>query len=231
MSDDDDYPLVPPGYFDRLPFEKMHLAGTADVTGDEEPAVSFPDGDESPMVWLAQPAEDLRRNHGMVVLARGKSAIAYEIGGWQEEKPIDRLFSLAGYAPPKPVSTSPQPVNVDEQAFAPIMGFKAPPGTLGSITMRLSQAMKGELGGFSSLSLGQLGFHQAHTAFMAAWEASGKPPLHTKQPQWVDLGAGSGVPLPVTEALDKHIGHGASLEYWDGQPLFDDESGGNEGSK
>jgi hypothetical protein len=224
MSDDEDFPLAAPGYLERLPFERMHLTGTADYQDEDGLGVSFPDGEAEPMVWLAQPAEDLRRNHGMVVLARGKNAVAYEMGGWQDEKPIDRLFALAGYTPPKPVSTAPQPVNVDEQAFAPIMGFKAPSGTLGSITMRLAQAMKGEMGGFSSLSLGQLGFHQAHTAFMAAWEVAGKPPIHKKQPQWVDLGASvGGAPLPVADALEKHIGHGSSLEYWDGQKLFDDE--------
>jgi hypothetical protein len=226
---DVEYPLLPDGYWERRETEALHVDEAAEPE-EEFPPVAFPDGAGQATVWLAHPAEDLRRNHGMVVLARGDTATAYELGGWKEEKPIARLMALAGYAPSKPLGTGPRVVEVAAQAFVPIMGFRVPNAMLGAITMRVDQAMRGELGGFSSLSLGQLGFHQAHTAFMAAWQAAGSPEMHVRKPQWVDLGAGTGVPLPLAGALEKHVGHGSSLAYWEGQQLIEDESDDLEGS-
>ena len=214
----DEHPLVPEGHEARREFEEAE-----GIHPDTPPPIGFPEGDGEPMVWLAHPAEDLRRNHGMVVLSRGEQLQAFEIAKWTEEKPIDRLFSIAGYAPPKGPPALHGMVDVDVQSLVPVMGFKVPASMLGGIASRIQEAMTGQTGGFSSLSLGQLGFHQAHTAFMAAWQASGRPPVHVRQPQWVDVGAGTGAPLPLAHALEKHLGHGASLGYWEGQRLFDDE--------
>jgi hypothetical protein len=228
---DDDYPLVPDGFEARAPLERAGIEGHADDADEDPVGVGFPGGDAPPSVWLAQPAEDLRRGHHVVVLARGGSLQAYEIDGWKEEKPIARLLSLAGHAPAKPLGTAPRLVNVDEQMLVPVMGFSVPQGKLGAVTLKLAQAMRGELGGFSALGLGQLGFHQAHTAFQAAWEAAGKPPMQVRRPQWVDPGASSGVPLPLAQALEAHVGHGASLGYWEGRPLFEDEPEGEGGTR
>jgi hypothetical protein len=226
---DDEYPLVPPGFAERYELELAGIAGSADAAFEEASEVGFPDGDGSPAVWLAQPAEDLRRSHHMVALARGEQAQAFEIEGWREEKPTNRLFAIAGYAAAGAVGTKPKRVDMATQSLVPTMGFTVPNGKLGAVTMKLEQAMRGELGGFSSLSHGQLGFHQAHAAFMAAWEAAGQPPIHVRQPQWVDPGASSGVPRPLSAALEQHTGHGASLGYWQDRDLFESDGSGKGG--
>ncbi|MBM4359247.1 MAG: hypothetical protein FJ096_14185 [Deltaproteobacteria bacterium] len=210
--------LVPEDHESRREFEE------AEGIFPETPSpIGFPEGDGEPMVWLAHPAEDRRRHHGVVVLARGDELAAFEIAMWAEEKPIDRLFAIAGYAPSRPPATTHGRVDLEAQALVPVMGFRVPAARLGAVTARMEEAMAGRTGGFAALVLGQLGFHQAHTAFLAAWEAADRPPVEVRQPQWVTLGAGSGAPMPLALALQKHLGHGASLGYWEGRPLFDDE--------
>jgi hypothetical protein len=213
-----DHELVPEGHESRREFEEAE-----GVFPESPPPIDFPEGEGDPMVWLAHPAEDLRRHHGVVVLARGETLEAFEIALWAEEKPIDRLFAIAGYAPSRPPATSHGRVDLEQQALVPVMGFCVPDAMLGAITARMEEAMTGRTGGFAALVLGQLGFHQAHTAFMAAWEAAGRPAIHVRRPQWVSVGAGTGAPMPLALSLQKHLGHGASLGYWEGRPLFDDE--------
>jgi hypothetical protein len=140
---------------------------------------------------------------------------------WAEEKPSDRLFSIAGYGPRKAPATTHGRVDIDQQTLVPVMGFRVPEAKLAVAAARIEQAMAGQSGGFAALALGQLGFHQAHTAFMAAWEAADCPPILVRQPQWVTVGAGAGAPMPLALSLQKHLGHGASLGYWEGRDLFE----------
>ncbi|MBM4373759.1 MAG: hypothetical protein FJ095_01650 [Deltaproteobacteria bacterium] len=213
-----DHELAPEAHESRREFEEAE-----GIFPETPPPVGFPEGDGDAMVWLAHPAEDLRRHHGVVVLARGDELEAYEIAMWAEEKPVDRLFALAGYAPKRPPATTHGRVDLEQQALVPVMGFRVPPSQLAAITAQMEAAMAGKGGGFASLVLGQLGFHQAHTAFMAAWEAAACPPILVRQPQWVSVGAGAGAPMPLALSLQKHLGHGASLGYWEGRALFDVE--------
>lgn len=213
-----DHDRVAEGHESRREFEQAE-----GIEAETPPPVAFPEGDGEPMVWLAHPAEDRRRHHGVIVVARGEALEAFEIALWEEEKPIDRLFAIAGYAPVRPPAAAHARVDLERQALVPVMGFHVPTSSLADVTTRLEEALTGRSGGFAALSLGQLGFHQAHTAFLSAWEAAGRPAIHVRQPQWVAVGAGTGAPMPLALSLEKHLGHGASLGYWEGRPLFDDE--------
>jgi hypothetical protein len=221
----EEHPLVMDGHAERRPFEEEGIAGSADATADD--AVEATAADQAAAVWLAQPAEDLRRAHALVIVARGNTTEAYELEGWREERPIARLLAIAGYGPKPGGSTQARTIDLAEQPVVPVQGFKVPAGRVGAVVQRLRQAMRGELGGLSSLAHGQLGFHQAHTAFRAAWEAAGRPPMQLQPPPWIEPGAGSGAPLPLNRALESDPAHVASRGYWDGADLgADDAEGG-----
>lgn len=218
----DDHDDVPEAQESRLEFEEAE-----GIFAETPPPVRFPEGDEDAMVWLAHPAEDLRRHHGVIVLARGEELEAFEIAMWAEEKPVERLLAIAGIGAQKPAATTHGRLDLEEQALVPVMGFRVTAAKVDAVVRRIEDTMSGRLGGFSALSLGQLGFHQAHTAFRAAWDAADCPPILVRQPQWVNAGAGSGAPAPLSLSLQRHLGHGASLGYWEGRDLFELEPTGD----
>ncbi len=153
-------------------------------------------------VWLVSDADHFRAMHDMIALIDpdGKTTI-YECDdrGFQAEKPVRAVLAAAGFS-----GTHASPVKVRGHkgaagGFVKHRGFRVSPDKLGEVEMMVKIALAGNLGGFTGVLMGQVGFHRSAFAFEYAWAAAGKPPLHVAQPPLCPSAEGDGAPGSIFE--------------------------------
>ena len=157
----------------------------------------FPRGEERASVWLVQDADDFGRMHEMIALRRGGQSQVYELAGWKEEKPVQRLLAVAGFVSGGALGLRAKLVD-SARPTVDIMGFDVPALETAAVEAKVRDAIEGRLGGFSPVVLSQTAFHRAPVVFEMAWHAAGCPAIQVRHPTLVENNEESGsVTTPV----------------------------------
>lgn len=167
-------------------------------------------------VWECRPADTYYAAHNLIVIedhagepGSGASPLILdpELPGadrqaWESTSAVAVLLAVAGfgekhYSRMRVVERAP-----DELTLFKVRGFWAPRADRDAIAAAVRRAMTGDTGGWWPLVLDAVGFNACPSAFEAAWEAAGKPPVLLPQPR-LDLpdGKGSSIDL-ATSRID-----------------------------
>ena len=175
------------------------------TTPSSEEPFEFQHDDRETRVWLVRDADDYRAMHDMIAVEVGDERTIFDITGWQEERPIQRILSLAGFTGSGgggDLTIAPK-----ETPVVPLRGFVVKdPSKVGDVQMMVRLALTGRLGGFHPVVHGQAGFHRAVMAFEYVWNAAGCPPIRIKHPEAVDgEGAAESAPMGISAAAEKNV--------------------------
>jgi hypothetical protein len=171
------------------------VASTDDTQGEREK-------EERAEVWLVADADHFRAMHDMIVIQRGDEVVLLECDEleFRGEKPIAALLAAAGFSGGS--HASPVRVQVTEgvkAGFVPYRGFSVPASRIDEVEMMIRMALAGNLGGFTGVLMGQVGFHRSAFAFEYAWAAAGMPPIKVRQPSLCPSGEGAHGPASIHE--------------------------------
>lgn len=153
-------------------------------------------------VWLVSDADHFRAMHDMIAIFRpdGETTI-YECDdqAFKAEKPVAAALAAAGFG-----GSHASPVTVRRSkaaggGFVRHRGFHVSPDKLGEVEMIVKIALAGNLGGFTGVLMGQVGFHRSAFAFEYAWAAAGMPPIRVAQPPLCPSAEGDGAPGSIFE--------------------------------
>ncbi|HSO00134.1 MAG TPA: hypothetical protein VLS89_17700 [Candidatus Nanopelagicales bacterium] len=164
--------------------------------GEEEPEELS--SEEPAKVWLAVEEDHLRKMHHLFVIDQGGRTQVYESDGWRREKPVARALAAAGFGgggARAPLKARVCPPGVVQ--FTRIRGFEVSPDKLDEVLMVIRSALAGNLGGFTSVLAGQVGFHGSPLAFEHVWNAAGRPPVIVRQPELVESPELAATPAPI----------------------------------
>jgi hypothetical protein len=129
-------------------------------------------------LWYATESDPFRALHDVLELARGEDRQLYECGGWsgRPESAVQAVLGAAGFigAEPRPVSVRALDPGVEVVRH---FGFAVEDEALGAVEEAIRTGLRGDLGGFTAVLMGQVGFHRSVYAFAHVWTAAGKPPI------------------------------------------------------
>jgi hypothetical protein len=176
------------------------------TTPSSEEPLPFQHDDRETQVWLVRDADDYRAMHDMIAVDVGGERTIYDVTGWQEERPIQSILALAGFAGSAggggELTIAPK-----ETPIVPLRGFVVDaPSKVGEVQMMVRLALTGRLGGFHPVVHGQAGFHRAVMAFEYVWSAAGCPPMRISHPEAVDgESASESAPASISAAAEKNV--------------------------
>ncbi len=174
------------------------------TTPSSEEPLTFQHDDRETQVWLVRDADDYRAMHDMIAVDVGGERTIFDVTGWQEERPIQRVLALAGFAGSE--SSGELTIAPGETPVVPLRGFVVDPSKLGDVQMMVRLALTGRLGGFHPVVHGQAGFHRAVMAFEYVWAAAGCPPILIMHPEAVDgESASESAPASISAAAEKNV--------------------------
>lgn len=150
--------------------------------------------------WLVNEAEPCRSMHELILIERGDRASLLESASGGPVGPVQHLLSCAGFTGGGASKARVNELEVDAVTFEKVMGFDVEADALGMVDVAARRALTGALGGFAPVAHGQSGFHRSEYAFLAAWNAAGKPPVIVLQPRFSSGGDGRGVPSSILSA-------------------------------
>jgi hypothetical protein len=176
------------------------------TTPSSEEPFPFQYDDRETQVWLVRDADDYRAMHDMIAVEVGGERTVFDVTGWQEERPIQRILALAGFAGSADGGGD-LTIVLKETPIVPLRGFVVKdPSKVGDVQMMVRLALTGRLGGFHPVVHGQAGFHRAVMAFEYVWNAAGCPPIRIKHPEAVDGdGADELAPRGIADAAEKNV--------------------------
>ena len=176
------------------------------ITPSSEEPLTFQHDDRETQVWLVRDADDYRAMHDMIAVEVSGERTIFDVTGWREERPIQRILALAGFAGSEEgggdLTIAPKDTPV-----VPLRGFVVKdPSKVGDVQMMVRLSLTGRLGGFHPVIHGQAGFHRAVMAFEYVWNAAGCPPILIKHPEVVDGEAASELaPRGIAAAAAKNL--------------------------
>lgn len=147
-------------------------------------------------VWLVSDADDYRAMHDYILFEQGQERTLYECEGQPPGKPIAALLAATGFTS----GASSAPVNVivlppEGIEYVKIRGFKVEAEKRGSLEFAVRVALQGNLGGFTSVLTGQVGFHRPVYAFEYLWAVAERPPVLVRHPE-ITCGQNGGIHGP-----------------------------------
>jgi hypothetical protein len=134
-------------------------------------------------VWYCTESDPFRALHDVFEVKHGDRRQLYECRGWggRPESAVKAALGAAGF-----VGGSPREVGVralsDEVDVIRHFGFHVDPGEIGAVEEALREGLMGNLGGWTSVLMGQAGFHRSVYAFAHTWAQAGKPPILLAHP-------------------------------------------------
>ncbi len=139
----------------------------ADDTASDDP--TFPAGDGPARVALVEHPDPLCRMRAAIALQRGGLEHAYQLVGYQPSSLVASLIE-------KPAISARCKLVSDSEANVPVMSFEVPQSVAPQVVAaKLSQLLRGEVGQFYPVVLGQNGYHAASWAFETLRKMCGVP--------------------------------------------------------
>ena len=149
-------------------------------------------------VWLVSDAHSFRAMHDMIAVVRPDGSLTvYECDdqGFDPEKPIAALLGAAGFSGSHHSPVKVRTANAATGAgFVRHRGFRVPADQLAEVEMMIKIALAGNLGGFTGVHMGQIGFHRSVFALEYAWLAAGMPQTMIVHPNMGGSSEGDGAP-------------------------------------
>lgn len=155
-------------------------------------------------VWYATESDPFRALHDVFEVTRGEERQLYECAGWsgRPEGCVQATLAAAGFTDGAGREVGVRALG-EEDGIDVIrhFGFRVPMVAIGEVESALRTGLRGDLGGFTAVLMGQAGFHRSAYAFSFAWAAAGKPPvLLAHPPSDRSRSPGQGGPAPLIGA-------------------------------
>lgn len=156
--------------------------------------------DERAQIWYATESDPFRALHDVLELVRGEDRQLFECGGWsgRPESCVTAALMAAGCVPGDPREVSVRALDPEDGIdVIRHFGFRVDDAALGAAEEAIRAGLRGDLGGWTGVLMGQVGFHRSVLAFSHVWAAAGKPPLLLAHPP-SDRSRAAGVGGPAT---------------------------------
>jgi hypothetical protein len=141
---------------------------------------------ERAQVWYGSESDPFRAMHDVFEVVRpdGERQL-YECGGWsgKPESAVQAALVAAGFVGGEPLEVAVRAIDPEDGVeMNRHFGFYVEPAELGAVEDALRDGLRGALGGYTGVLMGQSGFHRSVYAFTFAWKAAGKPPVLLAHP-------------------------------------------------
>jgi hypothetical protein len=154
-------------------------------------------------IWYGSENDPFRALHDLFEVTRGEDRYLYECTGWEgrSDSCVKAALSAAGF-----IGGSPREVFLrkldpgDGVEITRHFGFEVEDSMFGAVEEALLVGLSGDLGGWTSALMSQVGFHRSIYAFSHIWAAAGKPPVRIAHPtQERARSKGASGPASLTE--------------------------------
>lgn len=163
------------------------------MSGEEE--------DEKAWVWHASDGVDVRMMHDCIVVSLAGEMRVFECLQKAPPRAVSMVLAAAGFEGGFGGSEIEiDDDEVEERGLVYHRGFQVDAGKLADVEMAIRTALAGDKGGFTPVLAALGGFHRGtYFAFEHVWAAAGMPQLHTRHPNLIRGGGGSGAPGSIEE--------------------------------